>query len=129
MDVLTLLWYSFIFTSFFLIWHIVYNINKITHITNRRSVCWRLLWYPENPDLLKYYQQYTVEYIKFFEGAFTMGIQMGEFETHNVKTSAVTLMAALDGVVGGMLFDEDLVLEEVMQHFEEKFIKSIEKTG
>jgi hypothetical protein len=58
-----------------------------------------------------------------------MGIQMGEFETHNVKTSAVTLMVALDGVVGGMLFDEDLVLEEVMQHFEEKFIKSIEKTG
>ena len=35
-------------------------------------------------------------------------------------------MAALDGVLGYMFFDEDLVLEEVMQYFEEKFIKSIE---
>ena len=83
----------------------------------------------ENPDLLKYYQQYTAEYMAFFEGAFTMGIQLGEFERHNVKASAITLMSALDGVLGYMLFDEDLVLEEVVQHFEEKFIKSIEKSG
>jgi AcrR family transcriptional regulator len=82
----------------------------------------------ENPDLLKYYQQYTADYITFFEGAFTMGIQLGEFEPHNVKASAVTLMAAMDGVLGYMLFDEDLVLDEVMQYFEEKFIKSIEKS-
>ena len=80
----------------------------------------------ENPDLLKYYKQYTADYITFFESAFTMGIQMGEFKPHNVKASAVTLMAALDGVLGYMLFDEDLALDEVMQHFEEKFIKSIE---
>lgn len=80
----------------------------------------------ENPDLLKYYQRYTAEYMAFFECAFTMGIQLGEFEPHNVKASAVTLMAALDGVLGYMLFDEDLVLEDVIQHFEEKFIKSIE---
>ena len=80
----------------------------------------------ENPDLLKYYQQYTADYITFFEGAFTMGIHLGEFKPHNVKASAVTLMAAMDGVLGYMLFDEDLLLDEVMQHFEEKFIKSIE---
>jgi len=83
----------------------------------------------ENPDLLKYYQQYTAEYITFFEDAFNMGIQTGEFEPHNVRTSALTLIAALDGVLGYMLFDDDLVLEEVIEDFEEKFIKSIEKSG
>lgn len=80
----------------------------------------------ENPELLKYYRQYTVEYIAFFEAAFTMGIHLGEFESHNVKVSAVTLMGALDGILGYMLFDENLDLEEVVEYFHEKFIKSIE---
>jgi len=80
----------------------------------------------ENPDLLKYYQQYTSDYMAFFEGAFTLGIKMGEFKEHNVRTSAITLMAALDGVLSYMLFDENLIPEEVVQHFEEKFITPIE---
>lgn len=81
----------------------------------------------ENPELLKYYQKYTAEYLAFFEGAFTMGIQMGEFQAHNVRSSAITLIAALDGVLGYMIFDENLILKEVVGDFEEKFIKSIEK--
>lgn len=80
----------------------------------------------ENPELLKYYQQYTSDYMAFFEGAFTMGIQQGEFKEHNVRTSAITLMAALDGVLSYMIFDEGLILEEVVEHFEEKFITPIE---
>jgi AcrR family transcriptional regulator len=80
----------------------------------------------ENPDLLKYYQQYTSDYMAFFEGAFNRGIQMGEFKPHNVKSSAITLMAALDGVLSYMIFDEDLIPEEIVQHFEEKFITPIE---
>ncbi|WP_321421397.1 TetR/AcrR family transcriptional regulator [uncultured Methanobacterium sp.] len=80
----------------------------------------------ENPDLLKYYQQYTSDYIAFFEGAFSLGIKMGEFKEHNARTSAITLMAALDGVLSYMIFDENLILEEVVQHFEEKFITPIE---
>ncbi len=82
----------------------------------------------EKPELLKYYQQYTADYIAFFEGAFNMGIQMGEFNKHNVRVSAITLMSALDGVLGYMLFDEDLNLQEVVQYFEEKFITPIEKS-
>jgi AcrR family transcriptional regulator len=80
----------------------------------------------ENPDLLKYYQQYTSNYITFFEGAFTLGIKMGEFKEHNVRTSAITLLAALDGVLSYMIFDENLIPEEVVQLFEEKFITPIE---
>jgi len=80
----------------------------------------------EKPELLKYYQQYTVDYVAFLEGAFTMGVQQGEFKEHDVRTSAITLMAALDGILSYMIFDEVLQLEEVLQNFEEKFIKSIE---
>lgn len=80
----------------------------------------------EKPELLKYYQQYTVDYIAFLEGAFTMGIQQGEFKEHNVRTSAITLMAALDGILSYMIFDEGLILEEVLENFEEKFITPIE---
>lgn len=82
----------------------------------------------ENNELLEYYQQYTVDYIAFLESVFNMGIQQSEFEPHNVRTSAISLMAALDGVLGYMLFDDDLVMEDVLQSFEEKFIKSIQKT-
>lgn len=80
----------------------------------------------EKPELLKYYQQYTIDYMAFFEGVFTRGIHRGEFKEHNVRTSAITLMAALDGVLSYMIFDEDLILEEIVQHFEEKFITPIE---
>ena len=80
----------------------------------------------EKPELLKYYKQYTADYIAFFEGAFTMGIQVGEFKSHNVRGSAITLMAALDGILGYMIFDDNLNLEEVVQNFDEKFIKSIQ---
>jgi len=80
----------------------------------------------EKPELLKYYQQYTVDYIAFLEGAFTMGIQQGEFKEHNVLASAITLMAALDGILSYMIFDEGLILEEVLGNFEEKFITPIE---
>jgi len=80
----------------------------------------------EKPELLKYYQQYTVDYIAFLEGAFTMGIQQGEFKEHNVRTSAITLMAALDGILSYMIFDEGLIMEEVLENFEEKFITPIE---
>jgi len=80
----------------------------------------------EKQELLKYYQQYTVDYIAFLEGAFTMGIQQGEFKEHNVRTSAITLMAALDGILSYMIFDEGLIMEEVLENFEEKFITPIE---
>lgn len=79
----------------------------------------------DNQELLSYYHDYTLDYINYFEEAFTMGIQSGEFIPHNVKTSAITLMAALDGILSYMIFDEDLQLEEVVEHFEEKFISPV----
>ncbi|MDO8870550.1 MAG: TetR/AcrR family transcriptional regulator [Methanobacteriaceae archaeon] len=82
----------------------------------------------DNQELLSYYHDYTVDYINYFEEAFTMGIQSGEFIPHNVKTSAITLMAALDGILSYMIFDNSLQLDEVVEHFEEKFIKPVVKS-
>ncbi|MBI5680561.1 MAG: TetR/AcrR family transcriptional regulator [Methanobacterium sp.] len=81
----------------------------------------------DNQELLKYYQQFTVDYMKYFEEAFAMGVELGEFIPHNVKASAITLVAAMDGILSYMLLDEQLNLEEVVKHFEEKFIKPIER--
>jgi len=80
----------------------------------------------DNPELLKYYRQFTRDYMQFFEQSFKMGIQLGEFKEHNVKVSAMTLVAAMDGILSYMLLDKSLTLEEVIKNFEEKFITPIE---
>lgn len=81
----------------------------------------------DNSELLKYYQQFTGDYMEYLEEAFKMGVELGEFIPHDTKTSAVTLVAALDGIICYMILDEQLNLEEVVKRFEEKFIKPIEK--
>lgn len=80
----------------------------------------------DNEELLKYYKGFMADYLKYFEEAFKMGIQSGEFIQHNAKTSAITLAAAMDGILSYLLLDEELNLEEVLKHFEEKFIRPIE---
>jgi hypothetical protein len=81
----------------------------------------------DNSELLKYYQQFTGDYMNYMEEAFKMGVETGEFVSHDARTSAVTLVAALDGIICYMVLDEQLNLEEVVKRFEEKFIKPIEK--
>ncbi|MGB9980351.1 TetR/AcrR family transcriptional regulator [Methanobacterium sp.] len=83
----------------------------------------------DNHELLKYYQQFTGDYMKYFEETFKMGVKLGEFIPHDTRTSAVTLAAALDGIICYMILDKQLKLEEVVKRFEEKFIKPIEKQG
>ena len=81
----------------------------------------------DNSELLKYYQQFTGDYMKNLEEGFKKGVELGEFIPHDTRTSAVTLAAALDGIICYMIIDERLNLEEVVKRFEEKFIKPIEK--
>ncbi|MCK9150878.1 TetR/AcrR family transcriptional regulator [Methanobacterium alcaliphilum] len=80
----------------------------------------------DNKELLKFYKEFMTDYINYFEKVFNLGIQNGEFISHNTKTSAVTLAAAMDGVLSFLILDESLQLEDVLAHFEEKFIKPIE---
>lgn len=81
----------------------------------------------DNYELLGYYKQFMGDYIKYFEEAFEMGVQLGEFVPHNAKASAITLVGALDGIISYMILDKELKLEDVVKHFEEKFITPIEK--
>lgn len=81
----------------------------------------------DNSELLEYYQQFTGDYMKYLEEAFKMGVVSGEFIPHDTKTSAVTLVAAMDGIICYMILDEQLNLEDIVKRFEEKFIKPIEK--
>lgn len=81
----------------------------------------------DNPELLEYYQQFTGDYMREFEESFKMGVLLGEFIPHDTKTSAITLVAALDGIICYMILDKELTLEEVVKRFKEKFIEPIEK--
>lgn len=80
----------------------------------------------DNPDLLDYYRQFTGEYMNYFEEALKMGVKSGEFIPHDTKTSAITLVAAMDGIIAYMILDQELSLEEVVKHFKNKFIIPIE---
>lgn len=80
----------------------------------------------DNHELLDYYQQFTGDYMNYFQQAFEMGVNSGEFIQHNVKTSAITLVAALDGIISYMILDNELKFDEVIKHFEDKFIAPIE---
>ncbi|HMK54698.1 MAG TPA: TetR/AcrR family transcriptional regulator [Methanobacteriaceae archaeon] len=80
----------------------------------------------DNTELLEYYQDFTTDYIKFFEDAFAIGVESGEFIPHDVKISAITLVAAMDGVLSYMILDETLKVDDVIEQFKEKFITSIE---
>lgn len=80
----------------------------------------------DNHELLDYYQQFTGDYMNYFQQAFEMGVHSGEFIQHNVKTSAITLVAALDGIISYMILDNELKFDEVIKHFEDKFIAPIE---
>jgi len=80
----------------------------------------------DNHELLDYYQQFTGDYMNYFQQAFEMGVNSGEFIQHNVKTSAITLVAALDGIISYMILNNELKFDEVIKHFEDKFIAPIE---
>jgi AcrR family transcriptional regulator len=80
----------------------------------------------DNNELLEYYQQFTGDYMKYFEEAFSLGVQIGEFVQHNTKTSAIMLVAAMDGIISYMILNDKLQLDEVLRYFEEKFITPIE---
>ena len=80
----------------------------------------------DNSELLEYYQQFTGDYMKYLEGTFKRGVEAGEFIPHDTRTSAVTLVAAMDGIICYMILDEQLKLKEVVKRFEEKFIEPIE---
>lgn len=79
----------------------------------------------DSPDLWQMYEAYIEKYIKFVQAIFQRGIDAGEFSDHSARESAVTLIAALDGIVFYLLIDRKLKLEEVVNMFQKKFINQL----
>ena len=69
------------------------------------------------------YKRYTEGYIDFLENMYQRGITSGEFIPHPVHDSAVTFMAALDGIVSYLLIDDDLDLDAVVSAFQDRLIR------
>jgi AcrR family transcriptional regulator len=76
----------------------------------------------DSPVLWGMYERYTEACIHFFQGLFQKGIDSGEFYPHSTRDSALTLMAALDGIIGYLLMDKNLELEEIVSIFMDKFV-------
>lgn len=76
----------------------------------------------DSPVLWEMYESYTEDCIEFFQSLFQKGIDSGEFYPHSTRESALTLMAALDGIIGYLLMDKNLELKEIITIFMNKFV-------
>jgi AcrR family transcriptional regulator len=79
----------------------------------------------DSPDLWQMYETYFEKYIDFIQALFQRGIDAGEFLDHSARESAITLIAALDGIVFYLLIDKKLKLEEIILMFRKKFISQL----
>lgn len=75
-----------------------------------------------NQNLWHLYDGYTSQMIAFFEEIYRKGISAGEFKMFNVRSTSITLMAALDGIIGYLVLDRNLSLEKTIGDFIETFI-------
>jgi AcrR family transcriptional regulator len=75
-------------------------------------------------NLWHLYDGYTSQMIAFFEEIYRKGISAGEFGMFNVRSASITLMAALDGIIGYLVLDKNLQLEKTIIDFIETFINN-----
>ena len=76
----------------------------------------------DNPSLWEMYRTYTENTISFFADLYQRGIDSGEFISHSAHDSAISLMAAVDGIVMYLMMDTNLELEKVVSAFQDRFI-------
>lgn len=76
-------------------------------------------------DMWKIYEEYFNKMDSFLTGLFEKGIREGSFIEHNAKAGSVTLLSALDGVLVYLIMNKSLNPDEVIRHFEEKFVTPI----
>lgn len=79
----------------------------------------------DNPSLWEMYESYTESAIAFFQNLYQRGIDSGEFIPHSAYDSAITLMAAVDGIVMYLMMNAKLELEKIVLIFQERFIQGL----
>jgi AcrR family transcriptional regulator len=65
--------------------------------------------------------------VSFFAGLYQKGIDNHELESFDVKSLAFVLMGALNGVIGFLVLDKNIILEESINDFKEVFINQFLK--
>lgn len=75
-----------------------------------------------DPRLRSHFRGYTGQMTAFFEGLYRKGADSGEFRDMEARSTALSLMAALDGIAGYLVVDDDLDLENTIRELCETFI-------
>ncbi|HPC41286.1 MAG TPA: TetR/AcrR family transcriptional regulator [Spirochaetota bacterium] len=77
-----------------------------------------------NRNLRLLYDGYTSQITDFIEAIYRKGISAGEFKEFNVRAASISLMAALDGIIGYLVIDKNLQPEKTIEDFIETFINN-----
>ncbi len=75
-----------------------------------------------NDNITNIYNGYSAQYINFFTALYQKGIDNHEFSSFNTRSTACALMSALDGVIGYVVLDNTLTLEQTIYDFNEVFV-------
>jgi len=79
----------------------------------------------DNPSLWEMYESYTESTLAFFKDLYQRGIDSGEFVAHSAYDSAISLMAAVDGIVMYLMMDKNLDVRKVAAIFQERFVRQL----
>jgi AcrR family transcriptional regulator len=80
----------------------------------------------DNPSLWEMYENYTENTLGFFQDLYQRGIDSGEFMPHSAHDSALTMMAAVDGIVMYMIMDKKIDAGKIVPIFQDKFIHNVQ---
>ncbi len=98
-------------------------------LNHRREMVFYTLSYVkllDNPSLWEMYERFTENMITFFQDLYQRGIDSGEFVQHSAYDSAITFMAAVDGIVMYLMMDTNLELEKILSIFQERFVRGLQ---
>ena len=82
-----------------------------------------------NERFRRFYKGYALQMTGFFDSIYRLGIEKGMLRSFNTQSVAFSLMAALDGIIGYLVIDADLVLDQAIGDFIESFINMYKRTG
>ncbi len=83
----------------------------------------------EQPRLWVMYEEYAERMFDFFQRMLQRGIDAGEIPKHAARERGVALMSALDGVIGYLMLDRKLRVDEIEAEFERLFLGQAKKAG
>lgn len=79
----------------------------------------------DQSDLQYFYEEYLDKYIEFYDNLFKKGIELKEFKNHDYKSNSIILISVMVGIIGYLILNKKLNVQEVIKSITEKFIYSI----